>query len=91
LIHEELANLRRKEGYVVNVDYPTKDVKLHHSDCRYADTKRRDDMKPSSKKERNTGEFWFTESFDEAVDKGQNIATQRRYRFSTCPFCMESV
>ena len=88
---EELANLRKKDGYAINVDYPTSEVKLHSSSCRYTDPELPNGMKPSSKKERNTGEFWFSKSLDEAIDKGQNIATQHRYHFSRCPICMKSV
>ena len=54
---EQLVTLLSNPGFLVNVDYPTRDVKLHSIHCKYCDPRMTIGVKPSSKNLNNTGEF----------------------------------
>jgi len=84
---EQLAKLLSTEGYLVNVDHPTKDVKLHKISCRYCDPTSPVGVKIGSKRTNKTGEFWFSESYTEASMRANEIATDKRYANSTCSKC----
>ncbi len=84
---EQLIKLLATTGYLVNVDYPTKEVKLHTIDCMFSDPISTIGVKPTSKRSNKTGEFWYSESFEEANSKAEEIARKRGYHYSLCPIC----
>ena len=84
---EQLRNLLLTPGFLVNVDYPTKDVKLHRIDCKYCDPSSPIGVKPSSKRLNRTGEFWFSDNRSEANSKAEEIAGIRGYNYSPCAIC----
>jgi hypothetical protein len=84
---QQLIDLYTTEGYLVAVDYPKKEVKLHTIDCMLADPISSVGVKPSKARENNTGEFWVSESRDEAVSKAQEIAKNKGYTYTVCPIC----
>jgi hypothetical protein len=84
---QQLIDLYTTEGYLVAVDYPKKEVKLHTIDCMLADPISSVGVKPSKARENNTGEFWVSESRDEAVSKAQEIAKNKGYTYTVCRIC----
>ena len=84
---QQLIDLYTTPGYLVAVDYPKKEVKLHTIDCMLADPISRVGVKPSKARENNTGEFWVSESRDEAVSKAKDVATNKGYTYTVCPIC----
>lgn len=84
---EQLEKLLSTMGFLVNVDYPTKDVKLHKIDCKYCDPSSAVGVKPSSKRLNNTGEFWFSNNRSEANSKAEEIADKRGCDYSLCAIC----
>jgi len=84
---QQLIDLYTTPGYLVAVDYPKKQVKLHTIDCMLADPISRVGVKPSKAKENNTGEFWVSEIRDEATSKAQRIANNKGYTYTVCPIC----
>lgn len=84
---QQLEKLLSTKGFLVNVDYPTKDVKLHRIDCMYCDPRGAVGVKPSSKRLNRTGEFWFSDNRNEARSKAEEIASQRGCSYSLCANC----
>ena len=84
---EQLIKLYTTSGYLVAVDYPKKEVKLHTVDCMLADPISSVGVKPSKARENKTGEFWFSESRDEANSKAEEIAQKKGINYSVCPIC----
>ena len=84
---QQLIDLYTTPGYLVAVDYPKKEVKLHTIDCMLADPISSVGVKPSKARENNTGEFWVSESLDEATSKAQEIAKNKGYTYKVCPIC----
>jgi len=84
---QQLIDLYTTQGYLVAVDYPKKEVKLHTIDCMLADPISSVGVKPSKARENNTGEFWVSESRDEAVSKAEEIANNKGYTYTVCPIC----
>ena len=84
---EQLINLYTTPGYLVAVDYLKEEVKLHTVDCMLADPISTIGVKPSKARANKTGEFWFSESRNEANSKAEEIARKRRYTYSVCPIC----
>ena len=84
---EQLKKLLSTEGFLVNVDYPTRDVKLHRIDCKYCDPNNSVGVKPSKKRLNKTGEFWYSNNRDEANSKAEEIACKRGYYYSLCAVC----
>lgn len=84
---EQLTKLISTDGYLVNIDYPTKDIKLHKTSCRFCDPRNSGGVKVDSKRANNTGEFWFSESSKEASKKANEIAMDKGYAYSTCSEC----
>ena len=68
---QQLEKLLSTSGFLVNVDYPTKDVTLHMISCRYCDPSSPVGVKPSSKRLNNTGEFWYSDNPFEANSKAK--------------------
>ena len=85
--NERLAQLLSTDGFLVNVDYPTKDVKLHKIDCNYCDPASSVGVKPSSKRINKTGEFWFSDIRKEANLKAREIAELKGYTYRICQVC----
>ncbi len=84
---EQLIALLSTTGFLVNVDYPTKKVKLHKINCRYCDPQNPFGVKPSNKRLKETGEFWFSDNRNETHSKAEEIASKRGYTYSFCPIC----
>jgi hypothetical protein len=84
---QQLIDLYTTSGYLVAVDYPKKEVKLHTIDCMLADPISSVGVKPSKARENNTGEFWVSESREEAVSKAQEIAKNKGYTYTVCRIC----
>jgi hypothetical protein len=87
LTDEQLIDLYTTPGYLVAVDYPKKEVKLHTVDCMLADPISSVGVKPSKARENKTGEFWFSESREEANLKAEEIAKNKGYTYTVCPIC----
>ena len=84
---QQLIDLYTTPGYLVAVDYQKKEVKLHTIDCMLADPISRVGVKPSKATENNTGEFWVSESREEAIAKGKEIAENKGLTYILCPIC----
>ena len=84
---EQLIKLYTTPGYLVAVDYPKKEVKLHTVDCMLADPISAIGVKPSKVRENKAGEFWFSESVEGANSKAEEIAHKNAYNYSLCPIC----
>jgi hypothetical protein len=84
---DQLIKLYTEGGYLVAVDYPKNEVKLHTIDCMLADPISSVGVKPSKARENNTGEFWYSEDRDEANAKAEEIAKNKGYTFIICPIC----
>ena len=87
LDNKQLKTLLNKKGYLVNIDYPTKDAKLHEISCRFCNPDDPQGVQPTSKSDTNNGEFWFSDSRNEAVQKAKDIASEKGYRYSLCGIC----
>jgi hypothetical protein len=84
---EQLIKLYTRLGYLVTVDYLKKEVKLHTVDCMLADPISTICVKPSKARKNKAGEFWFSESDEEANSKAEEIARKHGYNYSLCPIC----
>jgi hypothetical protein len=84
---EQLINLYTKGGYLVAVDYPKNEVKLHTIDCMLADPISSVGVKPSKAREKKTGEFWYSKNRSEASSKAEEIAKKKCYTNIVCPIC----
>ena len=85
---EQLIDLYTKSGYLVAVDYPKKEIKLHTIDCMLADPISSVGVKPSKARENKTGEFWYSKNCDEANLKAKEIAKSKEgYTYTICPIC----
>jgi hypothetical protein len=84
---EHLEKLLPTTGFLVNVDYPTRDVKLHKIHCKYCNPSSSIGVKPSSKRLNKTGEFWYSNNRNEANSKAEEISSKRGYNYSLCAIC----
>jgi len=84
---KQLIDLYTSNGYLVYVDYPKNEVKLHTVDCMLADPISKVGIKPSKARENNTGEVWFSDSREEVIVKGNEIAEEKGYTYVVCPIC----
>jgi len=84
---EQLKELILNRGFLLNVDYPTRDVKLHKITCSNCNPKSSIGVKPSSKRQNKTGEFWYSVNRQEAISKAIEISKKRGYRYSFCLKC----
>ena len=84
---EQLIKLYTTLGYLVAVDYSKEEVKLHTVDCMLADPISTIGVKPSNARANKTGEFWFSESRDEANSKAEETARKRGYKYLMCLIC----
>jgi hypothetical protein len=84
---DQLIKLYTEGGYLVAVDYPKNEVKLHTIDCMLADPISTVGVKPSKARENKAGEFWYSEDRDEANAKAEEIAKNKGYAFIVCPIC----
>jgi hypothetical protein len=84
------AHLRKliiNGGFLLNVDYPTKNVKLHRTACLVCNPDSCIGVKPSSKREKKTGEFWYSDNRKEADCKAGEFSKKKDYRYSLCLSC----
>jgi len=84
---DQLIKLYNEGGYLVAVDYPKNEIKLHTIDCMLADPISTVGVKPSKAKANKTGEFWYTKERDEANSKAEEIAKNKGYTYIVCPIC----
>jgi hypothetical protein len=84
---DQLKKLLSTSGFLVNIDYPTRDVKLHRIYCKYCNPGLSIGVKPSSKVLNKTGEFWYSKKRDEADSKAEEIARGKGYKYSLCAVC----
>ncbi|MBT8171838.1 hypothetical protein KJN74_03085 [Candidatus Bathyarchaeota archaeon] len=84
---EQLIELYTKGGYLVAVDYPKKEIKLHTIDCMLADPISSVGVKPTKAKKTNNGEFWYSTERNEASLKAEEITKKNSYTFIICPIC----
>jgi hypothetical protein len=84
---EKLRKLLRETGFLLNVDYPTRDVKVHRTSCSYADPDNPVGVKPSSKTLNKTGEFWYSENRKEILQKAEELANIRKFNMTFCAIC----
>ncbi|MCW4016500.1 MAG: hypothetical protein NWF06_09035 [Candidatus Bathyarchaeota archaeon] len=84
---EQLIKLYTEDGYLVAVDYPKNEIKLHTIDCMLADPISSIGVKPTKANQTNTGEFWYSKDRSEANSKAEEIAKQKGYTYLICPIC----
>ena len=84
---EQLIKLYTEGGYLIAVDYPKNEIKLHTIDCMLADPISSVGVKPSKARADKTGEFWYAEKRSEAVSKAEEIAENKSYTYLVCPIC----
>jgi len=84
---EHLRRLISNSGFLLNVDYPTKNVKLHRIACVVCNPNNSIAVKPSSKKQNKTGEFWYSDNRQEAYFKAVEFSKRSGYRYSLCLSC----
>jgi len=84
---EGLKKLLKETGFILNVDYPTKDVKVHRTGCPYANPDNPRGVKPSSKALNRTGEFWYSKNRHEILQKAEEVANTRKFNVTFCAIC----
>lgn len=84
---DQLIKLYTEGGYLVAVDYPKNEIKLHTIDCMLADPISSVGVKPTKAKESKTGEFWYSKERSEATSKAEEIAIKKGYTYVVCPIC----
>jgi hypothetical protein len=84
---EHLKKLLSDSGFLLNIDYPTRNVKLHRITCMHCNPDNSVAVKPSTKRENKTGEIWFSDKRKEANSKAIEISEKRGFRYSFCLTC----
>lgn len=84
---ENLKKLISNGGFLLNFDYPIKNVKLHRITCRLCNPDNSVAVKPSSKRQNKIGEYWYSDNRQEAISKAIKISKKRGYRYSFCLRC----
>jgi len=84
---EQLVALLGSPGFLINVGYINRAVKIHSMRCKYCDPRRKIGVKPSSKRLNKTGEFWYSQNRNDVNSKANEIATERGYNRSLCAVC----
>ena len=74
---DQLIKFYTEGGYLVAVDYPKNEVKLHTVDCMLADPISSVGVKPTKATKTKTGEFWYSKERSEADAKAKEIAEQK--------------
>jgi hypothetical protein len=84
---EHLKKLLSDSGFLLNIDYPTENIKLHRITCMHCNPDNSLAVKPSSKRRNRTGEIWYSEKREEADSKAIEVSKKRGYRYSFCHRC----
>jgi hypothetical protein len=84
---DELRKLLKETGFILNIDFPTRTATIHETTCRCADLDAPSGVKPSSKVQNKTGEFWYSRHQDELLRKVEESPKIRRYRIINCAVC----
>ena len=84
---EQLIELYTKGGFLVAVNYPKNEIKLHTIDCMLADPISSVGVKPTKAIESKTGEFWYSKERSEINSKAEKIAEEKSYKYIICPIC----
>jgi hypothetical protein len=85
--NEHLKKLISDRGFLLNIDYPTKNVKLHRITCMHCNPDNPLSVEPSSKRKNKTGEIWYSDERQEANSKAMEVSKKRGYRYSFCLRC----
>ena len=83
----DLRKLISGRGFLLNVDYPTRNVKQHRITCVHCYPDNALAVNPSSKRQSKTGEFWYSDRRQEADSKAIEISRKRGCRYSFCLKC----
>ncbi len=84
---EKLKKLLGEGGFILNVDYPTRDTKLHRISCPHANPDNPVGIHPSSKTLNKTGEFWYSENRDEILQKARDLTSIMKSHLTCCVRC----
>ena len=84
---EQLIKLYTEGGYLLAVDYPKNEIKLHTIDCMLADPISSVGVKPTKSRSDKTGEFWYSENRSEVDAKAKDVAKNKGYTYIVCPIC----
>jgi hypothetical protein len=85
--NEHLKRLLSDSGFLLNIDYPTRNVKLHRITCTHSNPDNSVAVKPSSKRQDRTGEIWYSDKRKEANSKAIEVSKKRGFRYSFCHKC----
>ena len=85
--NEHLKKLLSDSGFLLNIDYPTRNVKLHRITCIHCNPDNSVAVKPSSKRHDKTGEIWYSDKREEANSKAIEVSEKRGFRYSFCLKC----
>jgi hypothetical protein len=84
---KELKNLHRKKGFILNVDYLTKDVVVHRTSCPHVNPDNPKGIRPSSKTLNKTGEFWYCNSREDTLQKVGELGRTTKLKLRLCAVC----
>jgi hypothetical protein len=84
---EHLKKLISEKGFLLNIDYQIRNVKLHRITCMHCNPDNSVAVKPSSKRQNKTGEIWYSDKRQEANSKAIETSKKRGYRYSFCLKC----
>ena len=84
---EQLKNLLSDSGFLLNIDYPTKNIKLHKITCIHCNPDNSVAVKPSSKRQGKTGEIWYSDKRQGVNSKAIEVSEKRGFRYSFCLKC----
>jgi hypothetical protein len=77
---------RHQRGFLVNIDFPTKVVRVHRINCRHCNPKSTICVRPLSKMLNKTGDIWYADNRQEAIVKAL-LSLKKGYRYSECHVC----
>ena len=85
--NEELKRLLGiDDGFLLNVDFPTNRLTRHKINCKFCDPESDVGVKPSSKIENKSGEFWFSNNYDQIFSKAEEF-NAKGCTVSLCKVC----
>jgi hypothetical protein len=84
---KQLKKLLGKRGFILKVDYPTKDAIVHRTSCPNVNPDNPKGIHPSIKTSTKTGEFWYSDSREETLKKVREIVRTKKLRLRFCAVC----
>jgi len=85
--NEELKNLLGKTGFILSVDYATKDATVHRTGCPHVNPDSPKGIHPSYKTSNKTGEFWYSDHREGTLQKVKEIERTRKLKLRFCAVC----